>query len=70
MLTSSLRDMAFYQLATGYPVTITRSFGGYAAGSGALGYLEAGFTPFSLGWHSSGEVCAGRNWVGPYGHDG
>ncbi|KAH0614402.1 uncharacterized protein H6S33_000038 [Morchella sextelata] len=38
-LSSNLGDMSFYQLATRYPSMISRSFGGYAAGSGAAGLV-------------------------------
>lgn len=38
-LSSNLGDMSFYQMATRYPISISHSFGGYAAGSGAAGLI-------------------------------
>ncbi|KAF8428736.1 batten's disease protein Cln3 [Tirmania nivea] len=41
-LSSNLGDMTFYQLAPRYPLSIAKSFGGCAAGSGVAGLLGSG----------------------------
>ncbi|KAI5799898.1 CLN3 protein-domain-containing protein [Geopyxis carbonaria] len=60
-LSSNLGDMSFFQLATRYPAMISKSFGGYAAGSGAAGLIGAALYTFftsSMGVSPSSVLSA------------
>ncbi|KAI5809076.1 batten's disease protein Cln3 [Peziza echinospora] len=49
-LSSNLGDMSFYQLATRFPISMTQSLGGYAAGSGAAGLIGSAVYTILTSW--------------------